>query len=49
MKIKLDENLPHRLGRLLNTLGHQVHTVSTIQRLIGRADYEIWKAAQEVS
>ncbi|HEV2991645.1 MAG TPA: DUF5615 family PIN-like protein [Candidatus Angelobacter sp.] len=48
MKIKLDENLPRRLGRLLKALGHDVHTVYD-ELLIGRADPEIWKAAQEES
>jgi hypothetical protein len=40
MRIKLDENLPRRRGRLLKTLGHDVHTVYD-ELLIGRADSEI--------
>jgi predicted nuclease of predicted toxin-antitoxin system len=45
MKIKLDENLPLRLAAFLNQLGHDTHTVRD-ERLIGRADMEIWEAAQ---
>jgi len=48
MKIKLDENLPRRLAHLLQTLGHDVHTVYD-ELLVGRADPEIWKAAQNES
>lgn len=48
MKIKLDENLPVRLANLLKELGHNVHTVHE-ERLIGRADREIWEAAQKES
>ncbi len=48
MKIKLDENLPLRLGAPLKDLGHDVHTVHA-ERLIGHPDSEIWKAAQTES
>ena len=48
MKIKLDENLPLRLATLLNELGHDVHTLHE-ERLAGRADNEIWGAAQKES
>src|SRR5207253_3589003 len=48
MKIKLDENLPLRLATLLNELGHDVHTLYE-ERLAGRADKEIWEAAQKES
>ncbi len=48
MKIKLDENLPHRLATVLKGLGHQVHTAHE-ERLIGHADAEIWQAAQKES
>ena len=48
MKIKLDENLPHRLADALNDLSHEVHTVYD-ERLIGHPDKEIWEAAQEES
>jgi predicted nuclease of predicted toxin-antitoxin system len=48
MKIKLDENLPHRLANLLQELGHDVHTLHD-ERLIGHADSEIWEAAQKES
>ncbi len=48
MKIKLDENLPHRLATLLKDLGHDVHTVYD-ERLIGRVDGEIWEATRKES
>jgi len=48
MKIKLDENLPLRLAASLHNLGHDVHTVHG-ERLMGHADWEIWKAAQKES
>ena len=46
MKIKLDENLPVRLSQLLTQIGHDVQSVHT-ERLIGRADREIWEAVQK--
>ena len=45
MKIKLDENLPARLVPALATLGHEADTVAH-ERLTGRADTDIWQAAQ---
>jgi predicted nuclease of predicted toxin-antitoxin system len=48
MNIKLDENLPFRLATLLKNIGHDVHTVHD-ERLVGRADGEIWEAAQKES
>jgi len=48
MKIKLDENLPHRLAAILKDLGHQVDTAFE-ERLVGRPDAEIWRAAQDES
>ena len=48
MKIKLDENLPVRLATLLNNIGHDVHTAYE-EELVGRADSEIWAAAQQES
>lgn len=48
MRIKLDENLPLRLGSILKTLGHDVHTTDE-EQLTGRADPEIWEAAQKES
>jgi predicted nuclease of predicted toxin-antitoxin system len=48
MKIKLDENLPHRLATLLKNLGHEVHTVHE-ERLAGRPDGEVWEATQKES
>lgn len=48
MKIKLDENLPHRLATLLRTFDHEVHTVHQ-EGLTGRADAEVWEAAQRES
>ena len=46
MKIKLDENLPIRLMSILKSLGHGVRTVGE-EDLTGRADSEIWEAAQK--
>jgi predicted nuclease of predicted toxin-antitoxin system len=48
MKIKLDENLPDVLAELLETLGHEVHTVHN-EGLSGRNDPVIWDAAQAES
>ena len=45
MKIKLDENLPARLIRLLAELGHDIDTVPQ-EGLTGRPDNDIWTAAQ---
>ena len=45
MRIKLDENLPHRLATILNNMGHQVHTAYQ-ERLVGHKDEVIWEAAQ---
>jgi predicted nuclease of predicted toxin-antitoxin system len=45
VKIKLDENLPDRLVAVLTELGHDVDSVRT-QQLTGRADPEVWSAAQ---
>ncbi|MBI5314776.1 MAG: DUF5615 family PIN-like protein [Nitrospirae bacterium] len=45
MKIKLDENLPVRLVRLLAELGHDTDSVPQ-EGLTGRPDSDIWKAAQ---
>lgn len=45
MKIKLDENLPARLGSRLAGLGHEVHTAQE-EGLKGRLDLEIWDVAQ---
>jgi predicted nuclease of predicted toxin-antitoxin system len=46
MKIKLDENLPHRLVGLLTDLGHDVDTV-VAEQLTGHTDQAVWKAAQD--
>jgi predicted nuclease of predicted toxin-antitoxin system len=48
MKIKLDENLPLRLASLLRESGHDLHTLRD-EQLTGRADVEIWQAAQKES
>ena len=48
MKIKLDENPPHRLATLLKNLGHEVHTLHE-ERLDGRPDAEVWEATQRES
>lgn len=45
MKIKLDENLPHRLVETLSQKGHQVDTVMD-EGLKGDDDRSIWKASQ---
>ena len=42
MKIKLDENVPHRLSPVLTALGHDVRTVAD-QGLTGHSDDEIWR------
>lgn len=46
MKIKLDENLPHRLVQLLGDLGHDVDTVLD-ERIAGRDDSVVWSRCQE--
>jgi predicted nuclease of predicted toxin-antitoxin system len=48
MKIKLDENLPHRLAAVLKKLSHQVDTAHE-EQLVGHTDAEIWQAAQKES
>lgn len=48
MKIKLDENLPHRLATLLKNLGHEIHTLHE-EKLSGHSDKEVWEAAQNES
>jgi len=48
MKIKLDENLPHRLAPALEKIGHDVHTLQH-ESLAGHRDEEIWAAAQQES
>jgi predicted nuclease of predicted toxin-antitoxin system len=45
VKIKLDENLPDRLVSLLTELAHDVDTVRG-EQLTGRADSDVWSAAQ---
>jgi predicted nuclease of predicted toxin-antitoxin system len=45
VKIKLDENLPARLVRLLAELGHDTDTVPQ-EGFAGRPDSDIWAAAQ---
>ena len=45
MKIKLDENLPHRLVRFLTALGDESDTVVD-ERLAGRDDEVLWQVAQ---
>jgi len=45
VKIKLDENLPARLVRLLAELGHDTDTVPQ-EGFTGRPDSDIWTAAQ---
>jgi hypothetical protein len=45
VRIKLDENLPHRLVPLLTELGHDVDTVPD-EQLAGQDDGVVWEAAQ---
>ena len=45
MRVKLDENLPHRLVPLLVELGHDVDTVVD-EKLVGQDDGIVWDAAQ---
>jgi predicted nuclease of predicted toxin-antitoxin system len=45
VRIKLDENLPRRLVRFLNDLGHDTDTVFD-ERLAGQDDDAVWRAAQ---
>ena len=45
MKIKLDENLPDRLARVLGHLGHDTDTIPE-EGLSGRDDPQVWEAAQ---
>jgi len=46
MNIKLDENLPTSLARVLADLGHDVDTVRQ-EGLTGRDDEQVWNATQE--
>lgn len=48
MKIKLDENLPHRLATLLENFGHEIHTLYE-EKLSGHSDEDVWEAAQKES
>jgi predicted nuclease of predicted toxin-antitoxin system len=45
VKIKLDENLPHRLVQFLRGLGHDVDTVVD-ERIVGRDDSVVWDRCQ---
>jgi predicted nuclease of predicted toxin-antitoxin system len=46
VKIKLDENLPARLARALEKLGHDTDTIPE-EGLTGRSDLQVRAAAQE--
>jgi len=46
VKIKLDENLPVRLARALEKLGHDADTILQ-EGLAGRSDRQIWEAVQD--
>lgn len=46
MNIKLDENMPRRLVRILAGMGHRVDTVPH-EGLSGRDDTVVWEAAQK--
>jgi predicted nuclease of predicted toxin-antitoxin system len=45
LRLKLDENLPASAARRLGALGFDVDTVLD-EGLAGRADRDVWKAAQ---
>lgn len=45
MRIKLDENLPLRLARVLAERGHETDTVPQ-EKLAGQDDARVWQAAQ---
>jgi len=46
MRIKLDENIPHRLVDLLAGLGHDVDTLDA-EALQGTDDSSVWEASQQ--
>lgn len=46
MRIKLDENIPHRLADVLEQMGHDVDTVFD-EGLKGKSDEEIWAAVRQ--
>lgn len=46
MRIKLDENLPARLGTILASLHHDVHNLAE-ENLNGASDRDVWAAAQQ--
>ena len=46
MRIKLDENLPAALAKILAAAGHDVDT-SPDEGLTGRPDPAVWRAAQD--
>ena len=48
MKVKLDENIPHPVGRRLAALGLDVETVLD-EGLGGKRDDDVWAAAQAES
>ena len=48
MKIKVDENLPLQIAEILNSRGHDAHTVRD-EQLEGGSDDAIWSAAQRES
>ena len=48
MRIKLDEDLPHRLATILKNLGHEIHTIYE-EKLSGHSDKDVWEAAQKES
>jgi predicted nuclease of predicted toxin-antitoxin system len=46
MRIKLDENIPHRLTVILEQMGHDVDTVFG-EGLNGKSDDVIWEAVRQ--
>jgi predicted nuclease of predicted toxin-antitoxin system len=45
MRLKLDENMPSLVARLLRVQGHDVHTAGD-ENLLGANDSDVWRAAQ---
>ena len=46
MKVKLDENMPLSLCKVLKEMGHDIDTVPE-ENLSGHADPDVWAAAQD--
>lgn len=48
MRIKLDENLPATLAKILATAGHDVDTAPD-EGLTGQPDTDVWRATQDAA